>query len=119
MSSYAALGRSKKRLEGQDRGLDAVVGLIVLIAGLTIGAASLQQLYLFGTENVGDSGASEGIQIGFLIAIIGSALAVGITTISYLVRIAQGRRSWSAPLWGIVLMSAALIFGYVTMASGL
>lgn len=117
--NYSAKQGKSTRLEGQDRALDSIIGLIVLLASLTIGASSLNQLYLFGVENVGTPGAYEGLQIGFLVAAIGSAIAVGITTISYLARIARGRRSWSAPLWGLILMSAALIFGYVTMSSGL
>lgn len=117
--SYSGMPRGRRQLEGQDRGLDGIIGLIVLLASLSIGALSLNQLYLFGLANVESPGAYEGVQIGFLIAVIGSALFFGITTITYLARIARGRRSWSAPLWGLILMSAALIFGYVTMASGL
>jgi hypothetical protein len=61
--------------------------------------------------------ALDNIQGGFVIALIGSCVAVGVTTLIFLVRLARGRRSWPTPLWGLVLLSAATIFGFVVMSS--
>ncbi len=120
-ASFSAPARATGRtpLHGSDRGLDALVGLVVLIVELLVGSLSLTALYLLGLDQVNSASDPEAIQVGFLIAVIGSAIVVGTTTIAFLARIIRGHRSWTAPLWGLVLMSAALVVGYITMASGL
>ncbi len=120
-ASFASPTRTtgRRTLEGSDRGLDVMIGLIVLITELMIGALALMALYSLGLEAVPGSTDPEAIQSGFLIAAVGSAVFVGITTISFLSRVIKGHRSWSAPLWGTVLMSAALVVGYITMAGGI
>ena len=105
-----------RKLDGPERGLDAPVGLIVLIAELLIGVLAITALYEFGEANyVGDS-----TNFGFAVALFGSIILVSITTLVYLVRIARGtRRSWSAPLWGTILMTVTLLVGFAIMASGM
>lgn len=108
-----------RRLDGSDRWLDVLVGLVILIAELLIGFLAVYALYLYGTGTAATvaGSASTNLEAGFSIALIGSVLAVGITTLVYLVRLARARRSWSAPLWGLILLSAACIFGYLIMQS--
>ncbi len=116
-ASFSTAARSRRaQLDGTERGLDAVVGLIVLVTEFLIGSLGLTALYALGVENLTASNA-ESVQAGFLIAVIGSAVFVAITTISYLARIIRGHRSWTAPLWGLVLMTASLVVGYITMAN--
>mgnify|MGYP003611812286 CR=1 FL=1 len=104
-----------RRLEGPERGLDALVGLVVLVAELLIGFLAITALYEFGQANyVGDSS-----NFGFAVALFGSIILVAITTLVYLVRIARGTpRSWSPPLWGAILMTVTLIVGFAIMAIG-
>jgi hypothetical protein len=110
----------RRRLEGPDRGLDALVGLVILVAELFIGLLSIFALFEAGSAaSAADPGASETVNAGFLIALFGSALAVLITTLIYLVRVVVGRRSWPAPLWGTILMTVALLVGYLVMAGTL
>ena len=107
----------RTRLEGPERALDALTGLVILVAELVIGVLSIYALYTAGTAIVeGGSGSADAASAGFAIAVFGSGILVLITTIVYLVRVAIGRRSWTAPLWGGILMSAVLIIGYVVMA---
>lgn len=106
-----------RKVEGTERGLDALVGVIILIAELIIGFLAIYALYEFGSNP--PSGADpDAIDIGFTIAVFGGGIVVAITTIVYLVRIAIGRRSWTAPFWGTILMTVAIIVGYFIMASG-
>lgn len=108
----------RRMLEGPERGLDGLVGLVILLAELVIGLMSLYALYAAGTGLVESSpGSAEAASAGFAIAVFGSGIVVLVTTIVYLARVAMGRRSWTAPLWGTILMSVALIVGYVVMAS--
>ncbi|MDP3208714.1 MAG: hypothetical protein Q8M65_06165 [Rhodoglobus sp.] len=120
-ASFAGTARASRRgrLGGSERGLDALIGLVILIVELLIGSLALTALYALGLERAGTAADAEAVQAGFLIAAAGSAIFVGITTITYLSRIVRGHRSWTAPLWGIVLMTAALVIGYITMSSGL
>jgi hypothetical protein len=112
----AVLMVPRGRLEGPERGLDAIVGLVILLAELAIGVIALFALYEAGTAIVGTNpSATDAIEGGFAIAVFGSAAAVLVTTIIYLVRIIMGRRSWPAPLWGTVIMTAALLIGYGIM----
>ncbi len=106
-----------RKLEGTERGLDALVGVVILVAEIVIGFLALYALY--DASMAPPPGADEeSLAVGLAIAVVGSLLAVGITTLVYLVRIAIGRRSWTAPLWGTVLMSIALFIGWIIMASG-
>lgn len=107
----------RRMLEGPERGLDGLVGLVILLAELVIGVMSIYALYVAGTTLVESSpDSAEAASAGFAIAVFGSGIIVLITTIVYLVRVAMGRRSWTAPLWGTILMSVVLIVGYVVMA---
>ena len=107
----------RTRLEGPERGLDALVGLVILLTELAIGTLSIYALYEAGDAVLAtDPSAGEALSAGFAIALFGSALAVLVTTIVYLARVAMGRRSWPAPLWGAILMTVALVVGYVVMA---
>lgn len=105
------------KLEGADRGLDALIGLVILVAELLVGSLGLYALYLFGVErSTSTPSAADAASTGFAIALIGGSIAVGITTLIYLVRIASGRRSWPAPLWGAILMAVAFGIGYLVMS---
>jgi uncharacterized membrane protein YgdD (TMEM256/DUF423 family) len=110
----------RPRLEGPERGLDALVGLVILTAELFIGLTVILGLFDLGTAaSATNPSASETISAGFAIALFGAAVLVIITTVIYLARVIIGRRSWPAPLWGTILMSVALIIGYAVMAGGL
>ena len=112
----ATVLRGPKRLEGTDRGLDAIVGLVILTAELMIGVLSVYALYLYGVAALAVPGvASDDVQAGFIIALVGGGIAVVVTTLIYLVRVARGRRSWAAPLWGLILLTAACVVGYLVM----
>jgi hypothetical protein len=58
----------------------------------------------------------ENLEAGYFIALIPSGLIFLITTIVYLVRLARGRRSWPAPLWGLILSSVACVIGWIVMS---
>jgi hypothetical protein len=107
---------STRKLEGPERGLDALVGLIILVAELLIGLMSIYALYLYG-QAIGGAG-NDSVEFGFGFAVFVGGIVVVITTLVYLVRIAAGRRSWPAPLWGAILMSVALVVGYFIMSTG-
>jgi len=112
-----ALSTRRRKLEGSDRGLDALVGLVVLVAELLIGFLSVYALYLYGVAASETTTSTDAIQTGFAIALFGSIAIFGVTTLVYLVRMARGRRSWTAPLWGLILISATSIIGYLVMGS--
>ena len=76
----ARMPENSGRLDGAARGLDALVGLVVLLAELII---------------------------------------VFVTTVIYLARLIIGRRSWTAPLWGLMLSSAVIALGWFIMSGGL
>jgi hypothetical protein len=113
-SNYPGAVRMAPRgkLEGPERGLDALVGLVILVAELAIGLLSIYALYSAGTE----AGGTDAAQVGFGIALFGSGIVVLVTTVVFLGRIIAGRRSWPAPLWGLILMTVALVIGYFVMA---
>lgn len=117
--SGARLMPGRKALEGTDRGLDALVGLVILVAELLIGFLAVYSLYLFGLEHASDPYAFESVQVGFLVALIGGVGFVALTTLVYLGRVIRGRRSWTAPLWGLILMTAAVVTGYLIMSGTL
>lgn len=108
-----------RKLEGQDRGLDALVGLIVLLAQVTIGFLSLSALYAIGTTAPPAGATSDSINAGFAIAFIGSIVIVGFSTITFLIRVAVGHRSWTAPLWGAIGMAFVIVVGYFIMSNAL
>lgn len=117
--SGATLMAGRRKLEGPDRGLDVLIGLVIVIVEVLIGVLSIVALYDFGRAfGASNPDAQAGVNDGFGIAIVGSAIAFGLTTLIYLVRIIAGRRSWRAPLWGLILMTVVLIFGYLIMGSG-
>lgn len=105
---------ARRRLEGPERGLDALVGLVILVAELLIGLLSIYALYELGSA-VTESSRQDAVQAGFAIALFAGGALVLITTIAYLGRVIVGRRSWPAPLWGVALMSVAIIVGYFVM----
>jgi hypothetical protein len=115
--SGAALMSGRRKLEGPDRGLDALIGLVIFIAEIVIGFLVVEALYLYGVDaaKTATGSALDDIEGGYLIALIGSSVVVAITTLVFLVRLARGRRSWPAPLWGLILLSAATILGFVVM----
>ncbi len=115
-TNFAGVAVRSRRLDGSDRGLDAIVGLILIVAGTMIGVLSLNQLQLFAASvDPRDAFASGGVEAGFVIAVVGSALTWLIATLTYLVRIAVGRRSWTPPLWGTVIMTVFLVAGFAVM----
>jgi hypothetical protein len=106
----------RTRLEGPERGLDALVGLVILLTAFAIGTLSIFALYEAGDAVLAaNPSAGESLGAGFSIALFGSGIAVLVTTIVYLARVIAGRRSWPAPLWGAILMTVALVVGYVVM----
>lgn len=117
--SGAALMPGRGKLQGTDRGLDALVGVVILLAEVLIGFLAINALYLAGSaQTAANPSATDATEAGFAIAVFGGGIAVGITTLIYLIRIATGRRSWPAPLWGAILMTVALFVGYLVMATG-
>lgn len=110
----------RPKLEGPERGLDALVGLIIVVTELFIGMIAITALYEFGNAAFeANQYGGDAINAGFLIAIVGGGILFLVTTIVYLGRIIVGRRSWPAPLWGTILMTAAILVGYAVMAGAL
>ncbi|CAN5180893.1 hypothetical protein BH11ACT4_BH11ACT4_22350 [soil metagenome] len=115
--SGAALMPGRQKLDGSERGLDALVGLVIFLAEVLVGFLAVYALYLFGRDAVAtSSSAASTLETGFLIALAGSVAVVAVTTLVFLVRLARGRRSWPAPLWGLILLSVACGVGYFVMA---
>jgi hypothetical protein len=106
-----------RKLEGQDHGLDALIGLVVLLAHVTIGFLCLSALYAIGTTAPPSGATSESINAGFSIALIGSIGIVALSTLVFLIRVAVGRRSWTAPLWGAIGTGFVIVVGYFIMAN--
>lgn len=105
--------RAKNIVEGPERGLDALVGLVILLAGLTIGFTAIEALFPFAVGIAQESYSPEWAELGINVALFGGGGVLLIATLVYLVRIARGRRSWTATLWGTILMSACLVLGYI------
>jgi hypothetical protein len=119
-TNFAGVAPRSLRLEGTERGLDAIVGLIVLMAGSLIAGLSVVELFNFGQgAEPRDSFAQEVIQLGFVIGVVGTSSVWLISTINFLIRVAVGRRSWTAPLWGIILMTVSLVVGFAIMNGAL
>lgn len=111
--TYSGQKRGKNVVEGTERGLDALVGLVILIAGLGIGFLAVDALYPFAVRTAEMSYDPEWAELGFSVAVFGGAGILLIAILVYLVRIARGRRSWTATLWGTILMSACVVLGYI------
>lgn len=114
-ASFPTSGQNRGRnlLEGSERGLDALIGLVVLIAGLGIGFVAFDALYPFALSTAQQSFDPEWADLGFNVALFGGGGILLISTLVYLVRILRGRRSWTATLWGTILMSACVVLGYI------
>ena len=109
----------REKLQGSDRGLDALIGLVILVSQALVGFLAVSALFVAASAGIATNpSASESISVGFALALFGSSIIVTITLIVYLVRIATGRASWRAPLIGSILMTVMLFIGYIVMASG-
>ncbi len=120
MSLYAGPRPRGGKLDGPERGMDAIVGLILLIAEVMIGLLVVFTLLDYGVACAESDQCApiEGVQAGFLIVVIGGGLAVLITTLVYLGRVIAGRRSWGAPLTGGILFGIAAFIGWLVMTGG-
>lgn len=107
------------RLEGAERALDGFIGLIVLVVEVLVGLLVLLALVDYGMT-VEATGVTDGdaLTFGIVLAVFGSGIVFVITTIVYLVRLGTARRSWPAPLWGLILVSVACTAAYLIMLSG-
>jgi len=110
---YSGKTRAKNIVEGPERGLDALVGLVILLAGLFIGFVAFEAMFAFAEGVAERSYSPEWAELGIAVALFGGGGIVLIAILVYLVRIARGRRSWTATLWGTLLMSACLVLGYL------
>ena len=107
------------RLDGPERALDGFIGLIILIVEVLVGALVLMSLDATATAALESGSVSvDSVAFGVGLAFVASGLAFLITTIVYLVRLATAKRSWSATLWGLILVSAACVVGYLIMLAG-
>jgi len=115
--NFAGGSVRRSKLDGADRALDALVGLVIFVAELLIGFLAIYALYLFGRDAVAaaNGAPTDALEAGFVIALFGGIAAFGITTLIFLVRLARARRSWPAPLWGTILVAVACIVGYIVM----
>ncbi|MEP6479341.1 MAG: hypothetical protein ABJB03_08120 [Rhodoglobus sp.] len=110
----ANLMRGRRKLEGPDRMLDVLVGIVIIVVELLVGFLAVYTLYETAVQLDTDNASA-----GFWIALFGGGAALVITTLVYLVRIARGTRSWGAPLWGLILLSAACFAGYFILSGSL
>ena len=119
MTPYYGQKPRGARLDGPERALDGFIGLIVLVVEVLVGLLVLSALADYGmaAEAAGTADA-DALMFGLVLAVIGSGIAFLITTIVYLVRLATARRSWPAPLWGLILVSASCVIGYLIMSAG-
>lgn len=107
------------RLTGQDRTLDALVGLIIVLATVLIGYVSLTALFQYGAEAADvNPFALETLEFGWLTALIGGGIAFAITTLVFLGRLATGGRSWTTALTGAILLTVAVLIGFLIMIAG-
>lgn len=114
----AAVLPPRGRLVGTERGLDALIGLVIIVAEVLIGFLTAYALFMGGVALVeADPSSEDRASIGLGIAVFGGAIPVIVTTLIYLVRVIMGRRSWTAPLVGAILMTVVLFVGYIIMAS--
>ena len=105
------------KLDGPERALDAFIGLIVVGVDVLVGLLVLFALNDYATACFAAGCQSlENLEAGYFIALIPSGLVFIITTIVFLVRLGRGRRSWPAPLWGLILISVACVIGWIVMS---
>jgi len=106
------------RLDGPERALDGFVGLIILAVEVIVGLLVIFALadYWDLAESTGAASADQ-LAGGFGVALFASGIVFVVTTIVYLVRLAIAKRSWPAPLWGLILVSIACALGYFIMAA--
>lgn len=108
------------KLTGSDRILDALVGLIILVATAMMGFVSIDGLYSLGVSAARPNPAAlDTIESGWEFALYGSATVFGIVTLIFLIRLLVGTRSWTTALAGTVLVGVAQVVGLIIMASGL
>lgn len=106
-------------LTGQDRTLDALVGLVIVIATLLIGYVSLTALFQYGvTAAEANPSGLDVMEFGWMTALIGGGGLYAITTLVFLGRLVSGRRSWTAAFTGTVLVTASLLVGFAIMLAG-
>lgn len=116
MSLYVGPRSRNAKLDGPERGLDAIIGLILLIAEGLIVAVVLLSFWDFAVScTSADCPTNEQLGTGFFIAAIGGGVPVIITTFIYLGRIIGRRRSWGAPLVGGILFGIAAVIGWLVM----
>ena len=118
MTLYYGQKPGRARLSGPERALDGFIGLIVLVVEVLVGLLVLIALgdYAMAAEETGVANV-DALTVGAVIAVLGSGIVFVITTIVYLVRLATAKRSWPAPLWGLILVSASCVIGYLIMSS--
>lgn len=118
MTLYYGQRPKGAKLDGPERVLDGTIGLIILAVEVLIGLLVLPALDEYaGVADATGSADPGSLILGLLLAFVGSGLAFLITTIVYLARLARARRSWTAPLWGVILVSASCIAGYLVMGT--
>ncbi len=88
--------------------VEVLVGLLVLSALGEYGMAS----------DAAVASDGDALTFGVVLAVFGSGIVFVITTIVYLARLATARRSWPAPLWGLILVSVSCVIGYLIMSAG-
>ena len=104
------------KLDGPERTLDALIGTIVWVVGLVVGFLAIGALYEYGlAATAANPSDVEAMNFGLSVAAYGGGIIYGIATLIFLVRLASGRRSWRAPLWGGILVAAAVVVGYIIM----
>ncbi len=114
----ATLLAARQKLQGSDRGLDVLVGLVILIAEALIGVLVVSALFIGATAAIAlNPAATEAVSFGLAVAVFGSAIIVGITLLVYLVRVVTRKKSWRGPLVGAILMAVVLVIGYAIIAS--
>jgi hypothetical protein len=106
------------RLDGPERALDGFIGLIVLVVEVLVGLLVLSALAEYGMDaETAGTADPESLMFGVALATVGSGIVFVITTIVYLVRLATARRSWPAPLWGLILIAVACLVGWLIMTN--
>lgn len=118
MTLYAGPRPKNARLTGPERALDAVIGLIVLVAAVFIALLVLAALWSYGEACDANAQCASGdaLQFGYLIVLAGGGLAMLVTAFVYIGRLVAARRSWGAPLTGIILFSIAAVIGWFVMS---
>ena len=108
----------REKLTGSDRGLDALIGLVILVSQILIGFLAVSALFVAGSAEVASNpSSSDSVSVGFAVALFGSAIIAVITLLVYLVRVATGHASWRGPFLGAILMTVVLFIGYMIMSS--